>query len=117
VNLFNPGGGAAPAGPSVMDRLNAPPLTHFTHHLGEGIKGVVDPVLGFVQRGLSGPGGPQNFASFASLLGKPLMEPLMATPFGAPALAGLYGALRGGESAAAAHTLFAPLLKKIGLGG
>lgn len=115
-----PAAGAVPAAvPSRYDFLagsTGAPGTALTHHLGS-FKGPADGALNFVQQQLSGEKGPQTFASFAGALGRPLMEPIMATPFGAPVLAGLYGGLRGGESFAAAEKLFRPLLGKFGLGG
>lgn len=105
---------------AAVDRLNAnfaaPPLTRFTHHLG-GLKGPADSVLKFIHGGLQDEKAPERFATFASLAGKPLMEPLMATPVGAPVLAGLYGMLRGGRSGMDAARFFSPILEKLGLGG
>jgi uncharacterized protein (DUF1800 family) len=100
----------------LNDAAAAPPLTHVTHNLG-ALKGPADSVLKFVHSGLQGPEGPQRFASYASMLGQPVMEAVTATPLGAPLLAGLYGALRGGESGTAAMKLFGPLLNRLGLGG
>lgn len=93
-----------------------PPLSYFTPRLPEGLQGPADTALKFIQRGLQGEKGPETFAGFAGGLAPGLVGPLLSTPVGLPALAGLHGLLRGGESFAAANTFFKPLLGKIGLG-
>lgn len=97
---------------------NVPPLQGVTHHLPDSLKGPVDSALGFVQKGMKQM-GPQSPGMFASLMGgvaPGLTKGLLSTPVGLPVMAGLHGLLRGGESFAAAKTLFNPLLSRIGLG-
>ncbi len=78
--------------------------------LPDSWKGTVDKGLGWVKNNIT----PQNFASFAGLA-KPFIEPFMGAPLGALGLTGLYGALRGGESFAAAEKMFRPITDKLGL--
>lgn len=96
---------------------NRPPLTMYTNRLPESIRGPVDSVLGFAQKGLQSMGdkSPQMVAGLMGGLAPELTKGLLSTPAGLPALVGMHGLLRGGESAAAAKTLFNPLLSKIGI--
>lgn len=89
-----------------------PPLSAFTPGLGS-LQGPADSLLGLVQKGVRD--NPAAFAGYAGGLARPLVEPLLQTPVGLPALAGLNGLLAGGESFAAADTYFRPLLKQVGL--
>lgn len=91
-----------------------PPLSMFTHHLGD-FQGPANGILSFIQRNVQD--NPQQFAGLAAGLGGDLTKGLMATPFGLPALTGLYGLLGGGDSFAATHTMFKPLLDRLGIGG
>jgi hypothetical protein len=98
---------------SITDKV--PPLSRYTSNLGS-FQAPADKALGWIQNQLRGPQGPQTFASFASMLGKPVVEGALNTPFGLPLLAGGYGLLRGGESFAAAKHLFGPALQRMGAG-
>lgn len=100
----------------AMASLSAPPLTHLTSGLGS-FKGIADRGLNFIQDNIKGPDGAQRFASGVAMLGGGLTKGLMETPFAAPALAGLYGALggRGVQGAADAAMLARPLAGKLGL--
>jgi hypothetical protein len=98
---------------SHLAKSEAPPLSYLTHHLGS-LKGPADKALGFVRDNLQGDGGPQMFGALAGLA-SPILKPIVGTPFGAPLIAGLYGALRGGESFAAVERLFRPAMSRLGL--
>lgn len=106
----------APTGYDDVAKATAtvPPLTRFTPRLGS-FQGTADTALKFVQRGLQSKAGPQTFAGLLGAVGRPVVGGLLATPAGLPALAGLHGLLAGGESFAAANTLFRPLLDRVGL--
>lgn len=95
-------------------KMTAPPLSHFTHHLGS-FKGTADSLLGAAQGFLGD--HPERTAGLVGGLLPSVVKPLMGTPFGVPAMAGLHGLLAGGQSGAAAHTYFSPLLKRLGIGG
>lgn len=93
---------------------NTPPLANMTHHLPESMQQPVNSALGFLQKGVKQV-GPGNFAGLMGGIAPGVTKGLLSTPIGLPALVGLHGLLRGGESFAAANTFFRPLLGKVGL--
>lgn len=97
-NLLSAGAAAA----------SAPPLTQYTHHLGD-FKPVADQALGWLQSTAKDPN------KFGPLLGlaKPLVKPLVGNPLGLAALAGVRGLLSGPQGAFDAKTFFEPLVKKV----
>lgn len=93
-----------------------PPLSLATSSLPDSIRGPVNTGLGYLQKGVQY-AGPQGFAGVLGGVAPGLTKGVLSTGVGLPALAGLHGLLSGGESFAAAKTLFDPLLGKLGLGG
>lgn len=91
-----------------------PPLTGMTSGLPDTLRQPVNSALGFLQEGVKYM-QPQGFAGVLGGLAPGLTKGLLSTPVGLPALAALHGLLRGGESFAAANTLFRPLLKRVGM--
>jgi len=96
---------------------NTPPLQMMgaTGQLPESFQSPANSVLGLIQKGLKMPGGAGNFAGLMGGLAPGLTKGLLSTPLGLPALVGMHGLLRGGDSFAAAKTFFNPLLSKIGV--
>lgn len=89
---------------------NTPPVALFGDY---PLSGTVNSVMGAAQSAFKD--NPAGFAGLVGGLGKPLVEPLMSTPFGLPVMSGLYGATVGGPSFGAAYTYFKPVLDKLNL--
>lgn len=91
---------------------NAPPSMLLGDTLG-AFSGPVNSVMGMAQKAFKD--NPAGFAGVVGGLGRPLIEPLMGTPAGLPAMAALYGMTVGGKPLSAAYTYFRPVLDKLNL--